>query len=147
MFKILALVGAIAGGATYGLYSHTDLFNNQCGGKGCPLTAAAETKPCCQDSTDLKPSCCEPSAPCCEETASCCATKAAAAKSVASCCKSQTIPVSTKAACCTDPCPLCATACEVCCPACPTVCGACCGVSVKVAIAGPAGVVAGAQKK
>ena len=101
MFKILALVGAIAGGTTYGLYAHTDLFDKKCGGPGCPLTTSAGVQP------DAKPLCCEPTAPCCEEHPPCCSTKAAAAKPAAApCCASKTIPVSAKAACCADPCPI-----------------------------------------
>ena len=93
MFKILALVGAIAGGATYGLYAHTDLFK-QCDGSGCPLTASAQPQPCCQESSVAKPSCCEETSPCCEEKAACCASKTLIAAGVAPCCASQTIPVS-----------------------------------------------------
>ena len=133
MFKILAIVGAIAGGTTYGLYAHTDLFK-QCSGTNCPLSTAAEIKPCCQESAAPKTECCEPGASCCEEKASCCSTKAAAAK-LPACCASKTLPVST-AACCANPCPQCAIECSV-----------CCGDSAKAAIAGPAAIVAGALKK
>ena len=45
MFKILALVAAIAGGTTYGLYAHTDLFGGKCEGSGCPLSISADTQP------------------------------------------------------------------------------------------------------
>ena len=146
MFKILAIVGAIAGGTTYGLYAHTDLFK-ECAGTNCPLSTAAEIKPCCQESAAPKTECCEPGESCCEEKASCCSTKAAAAKP-ASCCASKTVPVSTaKAACCADPCPQCEIDCSVCCPACPTMCASCCGDSAKAAIAGPAAIVAGVLKK
>jgi hypothetical protein len=133
MFKILAIVGAIAGGTTYGLYAHTDLFKD-CGGTNCPVSVAAEAKPCCQESSAPKPECCEPGASCCEEKASCCSTKATAAK-LPACCASKTLPVST-AACCANPCPQCAIECSV-----------CCGDSAKAAIAGPAAIVAGALKK
>ena len=48
MFKILAVVGALAGGTTYGLYAHTDLFQGMRRSE-CPLEPSAEIKPCCQD--------------------------------------------------------------------------------------------------
>lgn len=145
MFKILAIVGALAGGTTYGLYAHTDMFKKECG--KCPLSAAAEIKPCCQETATPKADCCEPGEWCCEENAPCCSTKLAAAKATSSCCASKTSPVSAKSACCTDPCPLCETECAVCCPSCPTACGSCCDVSAKVAIAGPAAIIAAARKK
>ena len=97
MFKILALVAAIAGGTTYGLYAHTDLFNGKCGGAGCPLSISADTQPAQVSTGEAKPSCCEQSAPCCEDEIPCCAskaTKAVAVKAVSPCCASQTIPVS-----------------------------------------------------
>jgi hypothetical protein len=144
MFKIIALIGAIAGGATYGLYAHTDLFNKHCDG-GCPLSAQADPSPCCQNAQP-KPDCCQTGSECCEPQSPCCA--APKANVASSCCASKTIPVSTtKAACCADPCPQCAVDCSVCCPACPSVCGSCCGLSTKAAIAGPAAIVAGALKK
>jgi hypothetical protein len=103
MFKILALVGAIAGGATYGLYAHTDLF--KCGGGDCPLSVSAETKPCCQTSNEAAPSCCEKISTCSEEASPCCAAKTLAAAGVAPCFASQTIPVSTvKSSCCAAQC-------------------------------------------
>ena len=72
MFKILALVAAIAGGTTYGLYAHTDLFNGKCGGAGCPLSISADTQPAQVSTGEAKPSCCEQSAPCCEDEIPCC---------------------------------------------------------------------------
>ena len=54
MFKIIALIGAIAGGATYGLYAHTDLFGSKCNGN-CPLTGK---KLCCSEEPKATPSCC-----------------------------------------------------------------------------------------
>jgi hypothetical protein len=125
MFKILALVGAIAGGATYGLYAHTDLFK-QCDGSGCPLSASSQPQPCCQESSVAKPSCCEETSPCCEEKAACCASKTLIAAGVAPCCASQTIPVSVAKSGC---------------------CAASCDEGAKAAIGGSAAFVAGALGK
>src|SRR5262245_43440055 len=142
MFKILALVGAIAGGATYGLYAHTDLF--KCTGNGCQLSASAEPKPCCQTYPEASPSCSEKSSSCCEEVSPCCAAKTLAVAGVAPACASQTIPVSvTKSACCPAPCDECVKAACTGCDACST----CCSVSAKAAIGGSAAFVAGALKK
>ena len=54
MFKIIALIGAIAGGATYGLYAHTDLFGGKCNGN-CPLMGK---KPCCSEEPKATSACC-----------------------------------------------------------------------------------------
>lgn len=159
MFKIIALIGAIAGGTTYGLYAHTDLFGDKCHGN-CPLAA----KSCCNGNVNATPSCCVTPCPdcakgcdeCCDVCDLCCGAATAVAVSTKTngsagfpaCCSDKTTLVSAKkAACCADPCPSCTPNCEACCPACPTVCGACCGVSAKAAVAGPAAVVAGAVKK
>jgi hypothetical protein len=157
MFKVIALVGALAGGAAYGVYSHTDYFGDNCpfGGKKCCQTGATEA---------ASPSCCATPCPacskgcdeCCDVCDLCCgaATSVISATSPepqAGCPACAGLKVSAtrtaKAACCADPCPLCATSCETCCPACPTVCGACCGTSAKAAVAGPAAVVVGITKK
>ena len=176
MFKIIALVAAIAGGATYGLYAHTNLLGKKCDGS-CPLAnrsccdgASTESpsteSPNTGSASAASPSCCVIPCPacsagcekCCDICELCCsgaqavsagAAGAAGAKPEACCSVKASTKVSAKkAGCCADPCPLCAVACEECCPACPVVCGACCGVSAKAAVAGPAAaVVAGVTKK
>lgn len=133
MFKMIALVGAIAGGATYGLYAHTGVFS-KCSEGGCPLAAM---KSCCEES---KP-CCEKSEPCCDAekgstapvsvaSASCCSIKASAPKPT----------------CCATPCPACAAGCDGC-PICAVDCSDCCGASAKTAVAGVAGVFVSAPRK
>jgi len=48
MFKIMAVVGLVAGGAAFGVYHHTELY--QCSSHTC----STAPKPCCTgDSTDL----------------------------------------------------------------------------------------------
>jgi hypothetical protein len=127
MFKIIALCGAIAGGATYGLYTQTDVFGSKCGGDGCPLAAL---KSCCESN---EPSA-EPKSPCCESGSaatapeSCCLSKASAKKA---------------ASCCANPCPECVKAA---CEACPT-CADCCGDGAKTAVAGSFAAVVSAPKK
>ena len=44
MFKLAALLGLVAGGAGYGLYTHTDLFGCKSGDGECCLLAK---KSCC----------------------------------------------------------------------------------------------------
>jgi len=87
-------------------------------------------KKCCSHSCPLDtptPSCCD------EDQSPCCALKADAGKTSVA-----------KAACCDDPCPDCVA---VCCDGCPT-CAICCGgLTAKVAVGGPAALVAEKPKK
>ena len=114
MFKIVAVLGLVAGGAGYALYEHTDLFG--CKGGSCPLSKNS----CCSQPA-VTPACysagsgCDGSVPCCE-----------------------TAITTTVAACCADPCLACAlVACEAC-----AECADCCGTaSATAAVAGPAAVV------
>src|SRR5262249_54891770 len=107
MFKMVALLGLVAGGAGYGLYTHTDLFCCK-GGHGCCLLP---NKPCCDDAATPSPSCCTAGSECCDASAECCLTDkhATAASKTASGAKAKS--------CCGD----------VCCPACPACCSDCCG--------------------
>ena len=129
MFKIIALVGAIAGGATYALYTHTDLFGDSCI-ITCPLAAE---KSCCEGKAATAPPCCPSS----DSTISigsdeCCeATKAATAASNPACCLTQA-SIKKPSACCATLCPECETG---------------CGAEAKTAVAGPAGALAGVIKK
>src|SRR5262245_49167919 len=137
MFKVIALVGAIAGGTTYGLYAHTDLFDkkcNKCDGS-CPL---AVQKPCCGGDAVKSPPCCANPCPkcadgcefcelCATDCAKCCGTASAGAASPKpACCAAKTAAVSAKKpTCCATPCPGCADGCDGC-PLCAIDCGACC---------------------
>jgi hypothetical protein len=167
MFKVIAILGAVAGGAGYGLYAHTDLFNNE--------TAPLTKKSCCQgkDATTATPSCCATPCPSCADgcdgcplcevdCSACCgsaASVAAAAKKPEACCAAKkpccetqeaccatTSPVSARVAktkkapsCCANPCAACADGCDWC-PLCEVDCSACCGLSANTAVAGPAAV-------
>lgn len=153
MFKIIALCGALVGGAAYGLYTQTDLLGGKCGGNGCPLASLK----CCEGKDTATPSCCANPCPactpvcdgcpdceagcstCCDSAkavapaprsaSTCCSTTAVSAKSP--CCA--TAPVSAKkASCCANPCPDCVKAA---CDACPT-CADCCGGAAQAAVAG-----------
>jgi hypothetical protein len=143
MFKIVALVGLLAGGAGYAAYEYTDLFG--CKGQTCSLSNNQQA---------AKPSCCDPGADCCEAGAACCDSAKAAAKPAAccqtgdeccevraACCSapSRTVAVSAKkAACCANPCAACADGCDGC-PICEIDCSGCCGAeSAKIAVGGPA---------
>jgi hypothetical protein len=137
MFKIIALVGMLAGGAGYAAYEYTDLFG--CKGKTCPLSNT-------QQPVAATPSCCQPGADCCEVSASCCdagSTAKVVAKTTGctdSCCspKTTTTAATKVVACCAHPCIACALlACEAC-----ADCAACCGATnAKAAVAGPAALV------
>lgn len=141
MFKILALCGAIAGGATYGLYAHTDLF--KCDG-GCPL---AGKKVSSDSSSAVLPPCCQRVDDCCESGDVCCALGTAVSAGMTgsktdSCCSLSKVSVAKKTApCCTDPCPACANGCDGC-PICGGDCCGHCGLTAKVASA----VLSGATK-
>lgn len=133
MFKIIALVGAIAGGATYGLYAHTDLFGYKCDGSRCALVAKL---PCCEGDgpTVYSPPCCDkPCAACadgcdgcplCEIDCSACCTAVATAISTGA--------VNAKPDCCSLK--------ASCCEAKPAL------SSANAAVAGSAAVVAGIVK-
>lgn len=147
MFKIIALVGAIAGGTSYGLYAHTDLFGSHCG--NCSLSAK---KSCCNADSPALPPCCESGEDCCSPGAACCEIGSAISAGTTgsgapSCCSAKTQPISAaKASCCANPCPACAVACDNC-PICQVDCSGCCGLSAKAAVAGPAAALAGVVKK
>jgi hypothetical protein len=93
MFKIVAVLGLVAGGAGYAVYEYTDLFG--CNGSAtCPQAK----QPCCTQ---------QPVTPeCCELQASCESEKVAAVKKpcCASCCEEKTTTAAAKlAASCADP--------------------------------------------
>ena len=137
MFKIVAVLGLIAGGAGYATYEYTDLF-------GCDNSATCPLAKKAAGETAAQPSCCEPASDCCEPTAACCEAPskvAAMAKAgcTDSCCSAKTTTVAAKvAACCDNPCVACALlACEAC-----ADCATCCGAaSTPAAVAGVAAVV------
>jgi hypothetical protein len=129
MFKILALIGAIAGGTTYGLYAHTNLLDHN-----CPFSAGNS---CCQGNGDVTPSCCP--APCadgskgsdesCDVSDLCSSAASAVVASTQTpsaayppCCSSKVALVSARKVACYD-------------------------VSAEAAVAGPAAVVADAVRK
>src|SRR5581483_5666746 len=143
----------VAGGAGYGLYTHTDLF----GCKGSHECCLLAKKSCCEEAATPKLTCCQQGSECCDVGAECCATGTAVLAGVTgekteACCAAKAKLVAAKAGCC-PACPECCVACcgdccgEVCCSLCPACCGACCGNSAKVAVAGPAAVLAGSPKK
>jgi hypothetical protein len=170
MFKMIAILGLVAGGAGYGLYAHTDLFD--CNGGSCSVAK----KQCCSQGvspTAVTPSCCATPCPgcetgcpdCCDDCGDCCgvtsAVSAAAKKPEASCCSAKkaccevqdvccvastlaSVKVAKKASCCANPCAACADGCDWC-PLCEVDCSACCGLSANAAVAGPAA-VAGVTK-
>ena len=158
MFKIIAFVGAIAGGTTSGIYSHTDFFGDNCpfGGKKCCQTSTASATPsCCATPC---PACSKGCDECCDVCDLCCgaatpvvaATSAERSAGYPACCAafkvSRLAPRRPHAV--LIPSPECTSReARSLCRACPTVCGECCGTSVKVAVAGPAAVVAGMVKK
>lgn len=132
MFKILALCGAIAGGATYGLYTHTDLF--KCHG-GCPLAGtkvssdSAVVPPCCQRVDD----CCESGDICCELGTA--VSAGLTGSNTDTCCSLTRVSAAKKSApCCAVACAACGTSCDGC-PICVADCGDCCGVTAKAASA------------
>ncbi len=78
MFKLIAILGVVAGGAGYGLYATTDLFGNRGPSypepirAGCPNTAKAAA-PCCATpcddcSTGTCADCCAACELCCGPT-------------------------------------------------------------------------------
>jgi hypothetical protein len=167
MLKVLALAGAIAGGAVYGLYEYTDVFCTHCdSNKTCSLVA----KTSCCDLKGALPSCCSEQHECCASNIGCCDSNALgsvagtlaisamvghrATSSVAKancdttspCCAGTKAAVAKKSSCCADPCPQCVVACEVCCPVGPIVCGDCCSVSAKTAVGGAAAVATTLKK-
>lgn len=165
MFKIVALIAAVAGGAAYGLYAHTDVFQcastSTAGGSCCKDKTAVAVPPCCAAAEP----CCETGDPCCSgsaavaaKTEACCAAKKACCEVGDVCCDSAkaaaagavTLPISVKVkkpSCCANPCAACADGCDVC-PICAVDCSACCGAAAaKTAVAGPAAAVAVKSKK
>lgn len=124
MFKVIALIGAVAGGATYGIYHYGP---NSCDGT-CPLSR----KSCCSDAPKPDPAdCCASHEPCCGDSAGC-PTGFVSAKT--------TNKIGEKAAlCCVNPCLACVlVACEAC-DNCTAGCAACCDeANAKAAVAGPA---------
>jgi hypothetical protein len=141
MFKLIALLGVVAGGAAYGLYSQTDLFGSKCG------TCSQAKKSCCEKETlTALPPCCAVPCPscaancddCCDICDVCCGAAVQLSSGVAiakpeACCaaKATTVQVATKAAaCCVGLCAACGTACDGC-ALCAFDCGACCGVDKK----------------
>lgn len=145
MFKLIALIGAVAGGATYGIYE-SGYLDRDCDGGGCSIS---KPLPCCAEKPNP-----EGSAESCEgETSSCCSAKAKPFAAKTSCCSEEgadpTSLVSakgvekaaTKAAafCCPNPCLACVLiACDGC-AECATCCG---GDNAKGAVAGMAVVAA-----
>src|SRR5262245_13835811 len=130
MFKMVAILAVVAGGAGYGLYAHTDLF----GSKSEPTPVAK--MPCCTEgngSTAIKPSCCQSGDACCEVLADCCTTGSVASATStkpASCCATKTATVATKPApCCAVLCAACGDICDGC-SLCQIDCAACCSAVV-----------------
>lgn len=137
MFKVIALVGAIAGGATYGLYSQTDIFGGKCNGGACSLEAK---KSCCEGKEATTPSCCATPCPacakgcdeCCEVCEVCCAegkavTATASAPKADACCATKVSAVKASP-CCAEPCGECT-------------------IEAKTAVAGPAAALVSTAKK
>lgn len=139
MFKVIALIGAVAGGATYGYYQYG---YEGCDGGTCPLSR----KSCCADAP-------QPAGDCCASHDACCDDKVASAK--ASCCaESATCPTgfftsaktSKAAPCCANPCAACADGCDWC-PICEIDCSGCCGLTANAAVAGPAAAIVASKPK
>jgi hypothetical protein len=156
MFKMVAILGLVAGGAGYALYEHTDLFGSKgvCGSGECQV---AVKKLCCESDASAVPACCAtPCAACaggcdgcplCEDDCSACCgpTTAVAAKpdccaankpccdTVEACCPTATVATKVK----NPPCCLKTEVCPECTPACCALMG-----GAGAAVAGPAAFVA-----
>ena len=135
MFKAVAILGLVAGGAGYGLYAYTDLFGERT--ETLPVLTPSPTDEapggsCCRKAKPAL-SCCAPAAVRSELTFSCCAETAAqvAKKPEAPC---RVLPCSTGAAACVGSLVYAIDD------------GACCDFSARAAVAGPAAVAVGVVK-